>query len=102
MNWPHYIASFFAGMFLANAIPHYVQGVSGNGFPTPFAKPRGKGLSSPTVNVLWGLFNVVVGYRLFLVGKVSSGDTMALALFSAGVLAISVMLSMNFAKKHTS
>jgi hypothetical protein len=38
--------------------------------PTPFAHPRGKGLSSPTVNVVWALFNPVIGYILFRVGKV--------------------------------
>ena len=54
MNWYNYLACFFAGMFLANAVPHYVQGVSGDRFPSPFSKPPGKGLSSATVNVLWG------------------------------------------------
>ena len=74
MNWYHYIACFFAGMFLANVVPHFVHGISGDRFPTPFAHPPGKGLSSPTVNVLWALLNLVVGYILFRVGKVSSGD----------------------------
>jgi hypothetical protein len=100
MNWYHYIASFFAGMFLANVVPHFVQGISGDPFPTPFANPPGKGLSSPTVNVVWALFNMVVGYILFRVGKVSSGDHAALVIFFAGVAAISIMLSVNFAKKQ--
>jgi hypothetical protein len=100
MNWYHHIASFFAGMFLANVVPHFVQGISGDPFPTPFANPPGKGLSSPTVNVVWALFNMVVGYILFRVGKVSSGDHAALVIFLAGVAAISIMLSVNFAKKQ--
>jgi hypothetical protein len=50
MSWYDYIACFFAGMFLANVVPHYVKGVCGDRFPTPFANPPGKGLSSPTVN----------------------------------------------------
>jgi hypothetical protein len=100
MNWYHYIASFFAGMFLANVVPHFVQGISGDPFPTPFAHPPGKGLSSPTVNVVWALFNMVVGYILFRVGKVSSGDDAALVIFFAGIAAISIMLSVNFAKKQ--
>jgi hypothetical protein len=41
MNWHHYVACFFAGMFLANAVPHFVKGVCGNRFPTPFARPPG-------------------------------------------------------------
>jgi hypothetical protein len=58
------ISYFFGGAFLVNAIPHFVQGVSGRSFPTPFASPPGKGLSSPMANVLWGTANAVVGYFL--------------------------------------
>jgi hypothetical protein len=69
MHWYDYIACFFAGMFLANVVPHFVRGISGDRFPTPFADPPGKGLSSPTVNVVWALFNLAVGYILFRVGS---------------------------------
>ena len=100
MNWGRLIAAFLAGMFLANAVPHYVYGVCGDRFPSPFAKPPGKGLSSAMVNVVWGLFNVVVGYVLFRVGRVWGGDDVTLVVFFAGVVAISVMLSVNFASKH--
>ena len=47
-----------------NAVPHLVSGVMGRPFQSPFAKPRGEGLSSSTVNVLWGFFNLAVGYLL--------------------------------------
>lgn len=100
MIWYDYIACFFAGVFLANAVPHFVQGVSGDPFPTPFSHPPGKGLSSPTVNVLWALLNLAVGYILFRVGKVASGGNLALVIFFAGIAAISIMLSANFAKKQ--
>ena len=100
MNWYHYIACFFAGMFLTNVVPHFVNGVSGDPFPTPFAHPPGKGLSSPLVNVLWALLNLVVGTLLFRVGKVSSGDDLALVIFFAGIAAISILSSVNFAKKQ--
>ena len=33
MKWYHYIASFFAGVFLANVVPHFINGVSGTHFP---------------------------------------------------------------------
>jgi hypothetical protein len=99
MSWYNYVACFFAGMFLANVVPHYVQGVSGDRFPSPFSKPPGKGLSSPMVNVMWALFNLLVGYILFRVGKVASGGDLALSVFFAGIAAISVMLAANFAKK---
>lgn len=100
MIWYDYIACFFAGMFLANVVPHFVHGVSGDRFPTPFAHPPGKGLSSPTVNVIWALLNLLVGYVLLRVGKVCSGDAWALVTFFAGVAAISTMLSVQFAKKQ--
>ena len=101
MNWYHYIACFFAGVFLTNVVPHFVYGISGDRFPTPFANPPGKGLSSPTVNVVWALFNLLVGYILFRVGRVSNGDTSAIIVFFAGIVAISIMSSVRFAKKYT-
>jgi len=102
MHWSTYIDSFLAGMFLANAVPHFVHGISGNRFPTPFARPPGKGLSSPTVNVLWGLLNLVIGTILFRVGNASTADVPALAVFLAGVAVISILMSVQFGRKHTS
>jgi hypothetical protein len=100
MVWYVYVASFFAGMFLANAVPHFVKGICGDGFPTPFAKPPGKGLSSPLVNVVWGLFNGCVGAELFHVAGVSSGNALVLLVFVAGMTAISIPMSRHFAEKH--
>ena len=100
MNWYDYIACFFAGIFLANVVPHFVHGISGDHFPTPFAHPPGKGLSSPTMNVVWALFNLVVGYVLFRVGKASREGEMAIVIFFAGILVMSTMLSVRFAKKE--
>jgi hypothetical protein len=102
MNWHQYLAAFFAGMFLANFVPHFVKGVCGDRFPTPFAKPPGKGLSSPLVNTLWALLNLLVGYILFKFGQVSSGYYSIVAIFFVGVAAISTMMSVNFARKHSS
>lgn len=100
MHWYDYVSCFFAGVFLTNVVPHFVHGISGDRFPTPFAHPPGRGLSSPTVNVVWGLLNLVVGYILFRVGKVSHGDA-ALVVFFAGVTAISAWSSVGFAKKQS-
>ena len=60
MRWNHYVSYFFGGAFLANAVPHIVSGITGHPFQSPFATPSGQGLSSATVNVLWGAFNLVV------------------------------------------
>ena len=99
MNWYDYVACFFAGMFLANFVPHFVHGISGDRFPTPFSHPPGKGLSSPMVNVLWALLNLAIGYILFRVGKVSSGGDAAVGVFFVGIAAISTMSSVRFAEK---
>jgi hypothetical protein len=100
MNWYNYIICFFAGMFLANVVPHFVHGVSGDRFPTPFARPPGKGLSSPTVNVVWALFNLGIGYVLFQAAAIASGNVAALLVFFAGFAALSILSSFTFAKKH--
>ena len=82
MNWLHLVSYFFGGAFLANADPALVSGLMGEPFQSPFAKPRGEGLSSSTVNVLWGFFNLVVGYLLVCrVGDFAlreTGDVVAL------------------------
>jgi hypothetical protein len=73
VTWLLLVAYFVGGFFLTNAIPHLVSGIMGQPFQSPFAQPRGKGLSSSTVNVLWGFFNAVVGYLLVVqVGHVAS------------------------------
>ena len=99
MNWYVYTAAFFSGMFLANVVPHFVYGVCGDRFPTPFAKPPGKGLSSAPVNMAWALFNLLCGYGLFRVGKVASGDDLLLAVFFVGIVLISMTSSVMFASK---
>jgi len=95
----HYVACFFAGAVCANVVPHFVHGISGDRFPTPFAKPPGKGLSSPTVNLVWALFNMLVAYWLIRVGQVGSVAT--LGVFFAGIAAIGVLSSLSFAGKHS-
>jgi hypothetical protein len=99
MKWYHYVAGFFAGAFLTNAAPHFVNGISGNGFPTPFAHPSGQGLSSPFVNILWALFNMLAGYLLFRVSRINSKSKMGLVLFFVGVILISIMSSIVFMDK---
>jgi len=101
MNWLHLVSYFFGGIFLANAIPHFVSGMMGRPFQSPFAKPPGKGLSSSTVNVLWGFFNTVVGYLLVVrVGDFdlkSISDVLALAV---GALLISLQSARHFGRFH--
>src|ERR1017187_1424593 len=98
MQWYHIVAHFFAGGFLVNAIPHFTNGVSGRPFPSPFASPPGKGLSSSTVNVLWGSVNLVIGYLLvFRVGTFDFRRTQDALIVGVGGLLMAVMLSRAFA-----
>ncbi|MGD0679926.1 MAG: hypothetical protein ABSC94_31470 [Polyangiaceae bacterium] len=101
MRWYHYVAYFFGGAFLVNAIPHLGHGISGHPFQSPFASPPGEGLSSSMVNVLWGFFNLAVGY--LLVGRVGRFDlrkTPHVLVLGAGILVMSVMLAHAFGRFH--
>jgi hypothetical protein len=101
MNRIHLVSYFFGGMFLANAVPHYVSGMMGRPFQTPFAKPPGKGLSSSTVNVLWGLFNAIMGYVLLLrVGHFDVRSTSDVVALAVGALLISVSMARRFGQFH--
>jgi hypothetical protein len=101
MAWT-WIADFFGGAFLVNAVPHFVNGVSGRAFPTPFANPPGRGKSSPVVNVLWGSFNIVVGYLLLcFLGRFEAGRAGDVIAAGIGGLAIALMLARAFGAAHT-
>jgi len=99
MSWYNYVACFFSGAFLANVVLRFFHGISGDRFPTPFARPPGRGLSSPTVNVVWAWINLVVGYVLLRAGKVSPESYATLIVLLAGIVFISTVLSFRFREK---
>jgi len=97
MRWYTYVAHFLGGMFLVNAIPHSISGLLGRAFPSPFASPPGQGESTALINVLWGTFNLIVGY--VLISRVSTFDlrrTLDVMVVGAGGLLMAVMLSQLF------
>jgi hypothetical protein len=97
MNWLWLVSYFFGGVFLTNAVPHFVAGTMGRPFQSPFAKPSGKGLSSSTVNVLWGFLNAVVGYLLIAhVGVFHPRATSHILAFGLGVLLIGIFSARHF------
>jgi hypothetical protein len=101
MDWLHDASYFFGGAFLANAVPHFVSGMMGRPFQSPFAKPPGKGLSSSTVNVLWGFANFVIAY--LLIARVGNFDLRAadnVIASGVGVLLIGVMAARSFGRFH--
>ncbi|MCU1406357.1 MAG: hypothetical protein JWQ43_2660 [Glaciihabitans sp.] len=74
------VSKFFAGVLLANAVPHGVNAVQGHPFPTPFAKPPGVGLSSPLLNMVWSTINLAGGAAVLRWSKKTPADTASLAL----------------------
>jgi hypothetical protein len=101
MPWLHYLSWLFGGAFLTNAIPHFVSGVMGRAFQSPFAKPPGEGLSSSTVNVLWGFFNVVVGYVLVCrVGDFDLHSSVDVAVSGLGALLLALVMARRFGRFH--
>jgi hypothetical protein len=101
MNWLWLVSYFFAGLFAANAIPHFVAGTMGRPFQSPFAKPPGKGLSSSTVNVFWGSFNAVIAYLLAAhVGAFDPRAASHILAFGLGGLLISISHAHHFGQFH--
>jgi hypothetical protein len=101
MQWIHYASYFFGGAFLTNAVPHFVSGVMGRPFQSPFAQPPGEGLSSSTVNVFWGYFNLVVGYVLTCrVGDFDLRSTDQVVALGLGVLLMALLTARLFGRFH--
>jgi len=101
MAWLHLISYFFGGFFLSNAIPHFVSGVMGRPFQSPFAKPPGEGLSTSTVNVVWGFFNFVLAYLLLCrVGDFSLRSTAYVAALGLGFLLMGLFSAHHFGRFH--
>jgi len=101
IRWYHDLAYFFGGAFLANSLPHFGNGVSGHGFQSPFATPPGVGLSFSTVNVLWGLLNLAIGYLLVCrVGSFELHKTRHVLPLASGILVMSLMLARTFGRFH--
>ncbi|QJW99469.1 hypothetical protein [Frigoriglobus tundricola] len=100
-RWYHFVAYFFGGAFLANTIPHLVSGIMGSPFQSPFATPSGEGLSSATVNVLWGVVNLVLAYLLIArVGRFDLRKTTHVVVLGTGVLLMALMGAQHFGRFH--
>jgi hypothetical protein len=101
MLWYHYVSYFLGGAFLANCLPHLLNGISGRAFQSPFAKPPGEGLSSSTVNVLWGMLNLAIAWLLICrVGAFSLQDPLQVVVLGAGMTVLSVMMARHFGRFH--
>jgi hypothetical protein len=94
-----YLTYFAAGAFLANGIPHFVNGISGRRFQSPFAKPPGVGESSPIINVIWGLANLILGLILVtVVGEFVFGFSVDMLLLLIGFSIMALVLAWHFGR----
>ena len=89
MPWYFYVLEFVSGLLLTNGVPHFVQGVCGNLFQSPFGYPPGIGESSPLSNTLWGFANLGAGFVLLWLfapqGSAAGWIAVALAVLLATV-----------------
>jgi hypothetical protein len=59
--WQVYVFGFLAGVFGVNGIPHFLNGLAGKKFKSPFGEN-----SDYMVNIVWGWLNfIVAGIFLF-------------------------------------
>ncbi len=95
------LAYVAGGAALANAVPHSVSGVMGRRFPTPFAKPPGRGLSSAIVNTLWGFANLVLSYLLICrVGRFDIQTPLHAAALGLGMILLGLGLARHFGAQN--
>jgi hypothetical protein len=97
------ILGFIAGLLICNAVPHLAAGLRGEAFPTPFATPRGTGLSPPVVNVVWGWLNLFLGLailpRLVVLSPVMPLFNTVWLSFALGFLLCGLFLATRFARR---
>ena len=99
MPWYVYVLQFVSGLFLANGVPHFVQGISGHRFQSPFASPHGVGESSPIVNVVWGFVNLAVGFAILWSFLPKGADVvLEWVAVGPGVLAMAIFLARHFGR----
>jgi hypothetical protein len=99
MPWYSYVLEFVSGLLLTNGVPHFVQGVSGHWFQSPFGSPPGVGESSPLSNALWGFGNLAVGLvLLWFFWPQGSDAVVGWFLVGLGVLLSAIWLSTYFGK----
>jgi hypothetical protein len=99
MKWIHYLMCFLGGAFIANFVPHFVSGVMGIEFPTPFANPPPPaGVSSAPLNVVWALANLIAAYLFLRFGKFSVREWSVLVPAFVGFAVMAIMLGNVFSQ----
>ena len=92
------IGWFFSGVILVNVLPHLINGISGDKFPSAFAKPHGRKLSSSTSNVIWAFINLLIFVTIFHFNKYSFTELYGFIMLIGGFI-MAIYLSIFFANK---
>jgi hypothetical protein len=101
MPWWLYVAHFIAGAIAANSVPHFVNGISGRPFVSPFGTPPGRGESSAVSNVLWGGLNMVAAFAILWWLPMSVPlDILDVIVFAAGFFVMAVTLAYSFNQRR--
>lgn len=95
-KWYHYLLAFIAGGIFVNVVPHFVSGVTGQGFPSPFSDPPGIGLSSPVLNIVWAAINFVLAYAVVYFAKLNQRHASLQLGYCLGALAMALYLASYF------
>src|SRR4051794_38984520 len=91
----HTVVLFLAGVFFANGIPHFVNGISGRDFHKPILYRFVPAIPSPLFNVIWGLFNFgLMLFFLTLAGNLALNQEFML--FAVGFAFAAIGLSIFF------
>ncbi len=99
MPWIAFLAHFLAAAIMTNGIPHFVSGVCGRPFRTPFARMSGSRTSSAELNVVWGWANFVVAFLLFAnIGPLYIGTPIDTIFIALGMLVAGLLLARIFAR----
>jgi hypothetical protein len=88
-----FVLSLLAGLILANGVPHFVKGITGEMHATPFGRP-----SSAATNVFWGWLNFVVGFILLNISRWQWYPKTAFLGLALGSLIIGLMMAAVWSK----
>ncbi len=87
------ILGFLTGVLLSNGLPHFIRGLTGQKYPTPFSKP-----GSAVENIAWGWLNFVAAALLWHLAPMRHHPRAAFLAVAFGILFAALALADRQAK----